>query len=480
MSGNSQCIPELIRLPATDVITLLKKREVTPADLLDTLEQRIHSVDPMINALPTLCFDRARVILENSDPDTLRETPLAGLPLAVKDLVDVSGVRTTHGSLIYADNIAEKSDILVSHLESAGTVVYAKSNTPEFGTGANTVNAVFGATRNPWDTGKSAAGSSGGAAAALASGTAWLAHGSDMGGSLRNPASFCGVVGLRPTPGRIATTRSASVSNTLSTDGPMARNVSDIALMLDAMCGHEPGDPLSFPTPETFFSDAIDNAELPESIAWSLDLGITPVDPRVRLTFESAIAKLEDAGVKIRQVHPDFSGLHDTFDILRAYSFATSYESLLEQHEDKLNPNVAWNIREGLKLTMNDVIRAEAKRLEIVQRVQAFFNEHGLLLTPSTIVPAYPVEHDHVAECDGHQFENYYQWLSIAYAFTISLSPAISIPCGFTDDNLPVGLQIAGASYNEAAILNAAAAMEEVLTPHPLTPIDPKTNLSGG
>ncbi|MGA7803957.1 amidase, partial [Bradyrhizobium sp.] len=249
---------DLVRETACAIVDKLKQGEVTPLDLLDALEQRIAAVDGKVNALPILCFDRARVHAK-----ALMERPagerglLAGLPVPIKDLTDVGGVLTTQGSPIYKDRIPARSDILVEHLERNGGVIYAKSNTPEFGAGANTFNEVFGATRNPWDTSRSAAGSSGGAAVALATGMAWLAHGSDLGGSLRNPASFCGIVGLRPSVGRVAHTPRFMVDNSVGVQGPMARNVEDLALLLDAMSGEDPGDPLSLPAlPGSFLSAA--------------------------------------------------------------------------------------------------------------------------------------------------------------------------------------------------------------------------------
>jgi amidase len=318
------------------------------------------------------------------------------------------------------------------------------------------------------------AGSSGGAAAALATGMAWLAQGSDMGGSLRNPASFCGMVGLRPSIGRVATTPSDTVIDTLSTKGPMARNIADVALMLDAMCGHEPMDPLSAPASGTSFLAAARTPCLPRSIAYSFDLGITPVDNRTRQVFKQALEKIESIGIIVEEKSPDFGGVHEIFHTLRANNYASSLGGLLKDHEDLLDPNVVWNIKEGLKLTTAEVARAEAKRVELVTRVQLFFQDNEFLLTPATIVPPYRVEQDHVTECEGYQFDNYYRWLSIAYAFTTALCPALSMPCGFTMKGLPVGLQIATRTWGEAPMLSAAAALEDVLELNPLTPLNPK------
>src|SRR6187401_1211935 len=280
---------ELIRQDALAIVARLKGGEVTPHDLLDALEKRIAAVDGTVNALPTRCFERAR-----QHADRLMQQPmdqrgqLAGMPIPIKDLVDVAGVRSTQGSPIFATHIAERSDVLVEHLETQGGVVYAMSNVPEFGAGANTFNEVFGKTRNPWNTSRSAAGSSGGAAVALATGTAWLAHGSDMGGSLRNPASFNGIVGFRPSIGRVAHTPEGSIDMNLGQQGPMARNVEDCALLLDAMVGEDPRDPFSLPRTGESYLAAARSKWRPKRVAWSADLGVTMADKEVAAVCRKA------------------------------------------------------------------------------------------------------------------------------------------------------------------------------------------------
>ncbi|MDX1576415.1 MAG: amidase family protein, partial [Kiloniellales bacterium] len=301
-----EAMSELIAKTATEIVGLLRRGEISSHDLLDALAARIAAVEDSVGALPTLCFERAR-----KEADRLARLPveerglLCGLPVPIKDLTAVAGVRTTQGSPIYADHVPERSDILVERLEAEGALVYAKSNTPEFGAGAQTFNEIFPPTRNPWDTRRSAAGSSGGAAAALASGTAWLAQGSDMGGSLRNPASFCGVVGLRPSPGRVAAGPSETPFQVLSAKGPMARTVADCALLLDAMTGQHPSDPLSLEKPATPFVAALEGAPPPKRVAFSRDLGITPVDREVAELCEAAARRLEAAGVAVEEAHPD-------------------------------------------------------------------------------------------------------------------------------------------------------------------------------
>lgn len=465
----------LVRETACAVVDKLKAGDVTPLDLLDVLEKRIAEVDGKVNALPTLCFDRARTHAKAlMDKPAGERGLLAGLPVPIKDLTAVAGVLTTQGSPIFKDNIPAKSDILVEHLENNGGVIYAKSNTPEFGAGANTFNEVFGPTRNPWDTSRSAAGSSGGAAVALATGTAWLAHGSDMGGSLRNPASFCGVVGLRPSIGRVAQTPKFGVDRTLGQQGPMARNVEDLALFMDAMSGEHAADPLSLPALPTSFLSAARSAKKPRRIAYSPDLGITPVDPEVKAITRKAAERFAEAGVIVEEAHPDLREVHECFHVLRAFDFAISKAELLRTKRDLLKPEVIWNIEEGLKLTVEKLARAEAQRVAMTARALEFFDTYDLLLAPATIVPPFPVENRYVAECDGKKFDNYVEWLGIVYAITLVCCPALSLPCGFTASGLPVGLQMVAKPRAEAQLLAGAKALEDILGLRGTTPIDPR------
>jgi amidase len=465
----------LVRATACAVIDKLNSGEVTPLDLLDVLEQRIAEVDGKVNALPTLCFDRAR-----THAKALMQKPvgkrglLAGLPVPIKDLIDVAGVLSTQGSPVYRDFIPAHSNLLVEHLEGNGGVVYAKSNTPEFGAGANTFNEVFGATRNPWENSRSAAGSSGGAAVALATGMAWLAHGSDMGGSLRNPASFCGIVGMRPSIGRVAHTPEFKIDRNLGVQGPMARNVEDVALLLDAMSGEHPADPLSLPLLPVSFLSAARSGKRPKRVAYSADLGITPVDPEVAAITRKAALRFTEAGAIVEEAHPDLREAHECFHVLRAFDYAMSKTELLRTKRDLLKPEVIWNIEEGLKLTIGKVERAEAQRVAMAARALEFFKTYDLLLTPATIVAPFPVENRYVAECAGKKFDNYVEWLGIVYAITLVCCPALSLPCGFTASGLPVGLQMVAAPRGEAQLLAGAKVLEDILGVRGTTPIDPR------
>jgi amidase len=466
---------ELCSLSAIKVLEHLRSGALSPLDCLAALEQRIAAVNGPVNALVTLCFDRAREQARSLMAKPLAERgQLAGLPLPIKDLCDVAGVRSTRGSPIFKDNVPTQSDLVVRHLEAQGGLVYAMSNTPEFGAGAHTFNDVFGLTRNPWDTRLSASGSSGGAAVALATGMAWVAHGSDLGGSLRNPASFCGVVGMRPSPGRVAATVGAKIDSTLGVEGPMARNVADLALLFDAMVGAEPGDPLSLPREDVSYLAAAQSGWKPKRVAVSRNLGVSPVDPEIAELVLAAARKLQGQGVIVEEAHPDLPDAMNCFQTLRAINYATGMRQMLLDHRDRLKPEVVWNIEKGLRLGGEDIAKAEAQRGELFRRMHGFLETYDLLLCPATIVPPFPAEQRYPTHCDGTEFETYIDWLLLVGTITLCACPAISIPCGYTRSSLPVGLQIVAPNRCEAKLLAGAAYIEGVLDVGPRVPIAPK------
>ena len=468
---------ELWRLSATEAVDLLRRREVSPLELVEASADRIAATDGHLNAIPTLCIERARahagrIMADGADA----ERPagwLGGLPIAVKDLVPVEGVRTTWGSPIYADHVPPRSDVAVETLEARGAIVIGKSNTPEFGAGANTFNEVFGKTRNPWNTDKTCGGSSGGSSTALAVGQVWLATGSDLGGSLRIPASFCSVFGFRPSPGRVAHGPKRLPFEGLMVDGPMARDARDCALMLDAMAGAHPEDPLSIEAPAESFCDAVAEAALPKRIGWSPDLGLLPVDREVAAICAGAVETLAGAGVEVTDACPDLTGAIDVFQVLRAALFAADKGELLETHRDALKPEIIWNIEKGLALDADRIARAERARGVIYERCVRFFERHELLLCPCVIVPPFDVDTRWVDEIEGHRFDNYVDWLGMTFVLTLTACPSASVPVGFTEAGLPVGLQILGPPRGEAAVLRAAAAIEEAIPVATPTPIDP-------
>ncbi|HXM70203.1 MAG TPA: amidase family protein, partial [Thermoanaerobaculia bacterium] len=327
---------ELTGLSARQATALLQAGEVTPLELVEASLARIAAVEPLVNALPTLCPERARAAAKALRPGSL----LGGLPIAIKDLVEVAGVRTTRGSPLFANHVSQHSDILVERLERNGALVIAKSNTPEFGAGGNTFNEVFGRTLNPWNTALTCGGSSGGAAVALATGEVWLAQGSDLGGSLRTPASFCSVVGLRPSLGRVAAGPQTDPFDTLSVQGPMARNVGDLALMLDAMVGGDPADPLAFPAPAGSFTAHVDRARPPKRVAFTPDLGGFMVAGEVKDACARAARRFAALGVVVEEASPDLADAREIFQVLRALKFATAHAEKLALHRDKLKPEV--------------------------------------------------------------------------------------------------------------------------------------------
>jgi amidase len=454
----------LIEKSAAEIVGLLNGGEVSPLDLIDTLEQRIAEVDPAINALPTLCLDRARDHARRlMEREPGERGMLAGLPVPIKDLVPVAGVRTTFGSPIFADNVPAESESIVRRLEANGGIVYAKSNTPEFGAGGHTFNEVFGTTVNPWNRERSAGGSSGGGAAALASGCAWIAHGSDMAGSLRTPASFCGIVGLRPSPGRVSSGPDTNPYGMLAVEGPMARNVTDTALGLDAMTGRDHTVPIASADSGGMFLEAARNPRRPARIAFSVDLGLTPVDPAVEAAFRDAVGRLEGAGLPMVEACPDFTGAHQAFQVLRAVAFAIATGPLLEAHRDLLKPEVIWNVEKGLALDGRAIVEAEHERVRLFHALREFLETHDVIVCPGAIVPPFPKENRYVGECNGRQFETYIDWLAITYGFTLVSLPVICIPCGTTADGLPAGLQIAGRPGGEAELISIARTIEEAL-----------------
>ena len=467
---------ELIRLTATEAVARLRRREISPLELIDAAAARIEAVDAKVNALPIRFIDIAR---ENARKFMAQKPPqdplpgwLAGLPVAAKDYNDVGGQRTTFGSPIFADSVAPANDHTVDTLEASGAIFMAKSNVPEFA-GSNTFNPVFGATRNPWNLKMTAGGSSGGAAAALASGTQWLAMGSDLGGSLRIPASYCSIVGLRPSPGRVPRGAGLPAFDSLWVEGPMARNVPDLALMLDALSVQHPHDPLSMPAPRVPFAAAMRDARPPRRVAFTPNLGLSNVDPEVAAICRAAAHRFTEMGTAVEDASPDFSNAIDTFQTQRGLLFAALRGDLLVAERARINPSIVWNIEKGLNLTADEIIRAERERAALYHRVAAFFGQYDLLLCPTVAVPPYAVEQAYPTRIGDQKLTSYIDWMFLTFAITLTGCPALSLPCGFTKDGLPVGLQIIGPSHADAAVIAAASLLEQAFGIAARLPIDP-------
>ena len=469
---------DLVRLTARQAVDLLRRRAVSPLELIDAALDRIDETDGVLNALPTLCADRAREHAARLADAPIGDAPpgyLYGLPIAIKDLKDVACVCSTRGSPIYADHVPDESDLLVTILESKGGVVLAKSNTPEFGAGANTFNEVFGKTRNPWNTATTCGGSSGGSATALAAGQVWLASGSDLGGSLRIPASFCSIIGLRPTPGRVAHGPKPTPYATLSVEGPMGRTTGDVALMLDAQAGAYRSDPLSIPAPETSFVQSVDNPTPPRRVAYSPDLGLAPVDSEVAAVCERAMSHFRDIGAEVGLAAPDLGDAEWVFQTLRGAQFAGGMSDLLREHRSLLKDEIIWNIEHGLSLSAEEIGRAEVERGDIINRTARFFEEYDVLVCPTVVSPPFDVDIRYMTEIDGHTFPTYISWLILTFALTLTGCPVISVPCGFTASGLPVGIQIMAPWKEEGYLLGVAALFEQAAGLSGLVPLEPRT-----
>lgn len=458
---------------AVTIVSHLRAGEISAQEVLRAVEQRVDEVNPVVNALPTLCFDRARARLEERRLGT--DSLLCGLPIPIKDSYAVSGVRTTYGSRVYEDHVPDHSDFFVEAIEDSGGIVYAKSNTPEFEAGANTFNDVFGPTLNPWDVRLSPAGSSGGAAVAVATGMAFIAQGSDFACSLRYPAAFCAVVGLRPSPGIVPQGPDGVPGQTLSVIGPLARTVADAGLGLEMMARLDVRDPLSR-RPDARFSQAARQPEKPARLAFSLNLDLADIDPQIEEVVTQAVMKLSNAGADIADAVPDLSSADDAFRVLRAHQFAASRGEILDgPGRHLLKPEVIWNIEKGLELGGADISAAVRKQARCRSNLLAFLDRHEFLLSATAPVAPYPVGERYVSRIAGRELATYLDWLVLGYAITVTGCPAISIPCGFTAAGLPVGLQIVGRPYDEARLLQVAAWCEGVLGCALTQPIDPKS-----
>ena len=465
---------ELIGFSARRVVELLRSGEISPWDTLDALERRIAEADGEVNALPVLCFERAREQAKGVDREN---TILAGLPVAIKDLDDVAGVPTSYGCPAFADFVPAESNLTVTRIETSGGVVYAKSNTPEFGSGANTFNEVFGATRNPRDLARTVGGSSGGAAAALATGCAWLAQGSDLGGSLRTPAAFCGVTSLRPSPGTLATSPGKLPFGVYAQKGPMARDLADVALFADAMAGPSPLAGLAKPHAPAAFRDAAARPRKPLRVAASVDLGITETSEPIVAVFTRALEALERDGIAVERVAPDLSAAHRAFDVSRGLDYAIEFGPELERLRGQIKPENVWNIEFGLGLGAEEIRDGLAAQGEVFANASRFMQDFDLLLCPATIVPPFPVEERYPGFGDGLAYSEYYRWLAIVYAITVTTLPVITLPCGTTADGLPVGLQLVGRPHGDAELFSRAAYLETLFgwDSSPIDPVAPAT-----
>lgn len=454
---------DLCARPAADLARSIAARELSAVEVMEAHLARIDRVNPAVNAIVTLLPDEARRGAEAADAAVARGDalgPLHGLPVAHKDLTWTKGIRTTFGCRAFEHFVPDEDALIVERLRGAGAITIGKTNTPELGAGSQTFNAVFGATRNPYDTTKTCGGSSGGAAAALATGLLPIADGSDLGGSLRNPAGFCNVVGFRPSPGRVPIWPSQAAWFPMGVQGPMARNVTDVALMLSAIAGPDPRAPISLQEPGTVFRPPLDRDMDGTRVAWSRDLGGLPVDPRVTAVIEAERGTFERLGCAVENAEPDMNGVAEVFRVWRAWYFEACYGTLLDEHRELLKDTVIWNIEEGRRLggpRLGDAARAWSALLD---RARRFFERHDFLVLPVSQVPPFDVDQPYVTEIDGVAMETYLDWMSSCAHISVLGLPAISVPCGFTNDGLPVGVQIVGRQHDDLSVLRLAHAFE--------------------
>jgi amidase len=455
---------DICTLTAVEMARRIRAKELSAREVMRAHLDQIERVNPSVNAIVTLAAEPAMARAAAADEQLARGEaigPLHGLPIAHKDLQPTKGMRTTFGSPIFRDHVPDEDSLLVERVRGAGAIAVGKTNTPEFGAGSQTFNPVFGSTLNPYDRTKTCGGSSGGAAVALACGMLPIADGSDMGGSLRNPASFCGVVGLRPSPGRVPIFPASAAWSTLSVDGPMARTVADVALFLSAIAGPDPRSPIALSEPGARFASDLGRDFRGVRVAWWTDLGGLPVDPRVRECVDAQRRVFESLGCRVEAVEPDFTGFDEVFKTLRAMAFLTGVAERVGPHRDRVKDTVRWEIDRGERLTPHEMARAELTRTALYHRMRQFMTAYEFFVLPVAQVPPFDVEQPYVEEIAGVRMETYIDWMKSCYFISTVGNPAISVPCGFTAEGLPVGLQIVGRHQDDWGVLQMAHAFEQ-------------------
>jgi amidase len=451
-------------LPATELARRFRSKDLSAREALEAHLRQIDRINPHVNAIVTLAAERARAEASRLDEAAARGEfagPLHGLPVAHKDLFETKGIRTTFGSPIFRDFTPDFNALTVERIQRAGAITIGKTNTPEFGAGSQTFNPVFGRTRNPWDLSKTCGGSSGGSAVALACGMVPLADGTDTGGSLRNPASFCSVVGIRTSPGRIPQVPCDQAWGVLNVAGPMARSVQDVALLLSVMAGADPRCPLSIHEPGSRFRQPLGRDPKGLRIGWLSNFAGVPFDPRVSQVFEARRRAFEDMGCVTEDVNPDFSGADESFRVLRALSYWQLHGAKLAQHRAQLKPTVIDEIERGARLTGPAIAAAETLRSRLFARIGKLMSKYDFLALPATQLPAFDIDQEWPPEIDGAPMESYIDWMRSCYYITMTTLPAISVPAGFAPDGLPVGLQIVGRHHDDWGVLELAHSFEQ-------------------
>jgi amidase len=455
---------EICFLTATELARRIRVKDLSAREAMEAHLSQINRVNPTVNAIVTLLPEQAMEQAKRADEALARGEeigPLHGLPIAHKDLVPTQGIRTTYGSRIFTDYVPDHDGLIVERLKKGGALTIGKTNTPEFGAGSQTFNEVFGTTLNPYDTTKTCGGSSGGAAVALACGMLPIADGSDTGGSLRNPANFCNVVGFRTAPGRVPVWPTLLGWWPITVQGPMARTVQDTALMLSAIAGPDPRSPIAIAQPGSLFAQPLGRDFKGVHIAWSRDLGGIPVDRRVTAVLDSQRQVFESLGCVIDDATPDFSDADEIFQVWRAWRFELYYGDHVQNQRALVKDTVIWNAEAGMKLTGPQIGRVERKRTELYHRVRQFMETHEFLILPVSQVPPFDVKQPYITEINGVKMQTYIDWMKSCYYITVTGLPAISVPGGFTPEGLPVGIQIVGRHQDDFGVLQLAHAFEQ-------------------
>ena len=462
VKSKTRMTTNLCFLPATELVHLLQKKDISAREVLSAHLEQIERVNSNVNAIVTLVAEQALDEADRMDEGIVRGEiagPLHGLPIAHKDLQPTRGIRTTYGSPIYRDFVPDADSLVVERLKGAGAITIGKTNVPEFGAGSQTFNPVFGATRNPYDLSKTSGGSSGGAAAALACGFMPIADGSDMGGSLRNPANFCNVVGLRPSPGRVPSWPVELGWFTLSVNGPMARTVADVALLLSVLAGPDPRSPIALSEPGSIFAQPLERDFKGTRVAW-VNLGL-PYEPEVKQAVDSTRVIFESLGCTVEEAEPDFSDADEIFKTWRAWDFEAGLEEEYQHHRNQLKDTVIWNIEQGLPLTGPQLARIEMKRTQLFHRLREFMEKYEFLVMPVSQVLPFDVDQPYPTEINGAKMSTYIDWMKSCYYISTVGHPALSVPAGFTTSGLPVGVQIAGRHHDDWGVLQLGFAFEQ-------------------
>lgn len=463
---------EACDLSAVEARRLIGCKKLSPVELLESCLKRIAATNPALNAVVAMDEARARREAEAAESAVMRGDDLGllhGLPLGIKDLQATGGLRTTWGSLIYKEHVPERDEPTVANLRAHGAIILAKTNTPEFGAGANTTNKVYGATGNPFDPEKTCAGSSGGSAVALATGQVPLATGSDYGGSLRTPAAFCGIAGFRPSPGVVPGPDRVVGLNPFSVNGPMGRSVEDLHLLLKAQIDLDKRDPFSSDD-ALRIPDRLSPADLGSlRLAISTDLGCAPVDKDISRIFLERVGRFQDLFATAESTAPDFGPVHEVFEILRGINFVAAHRERLEKHRDLLGPNVIDNTERGLKLTAREVAWAHTEQTKLCRRFVAFFDEFDILICPAASVSPFPHSRLYVEAINGEPMPTYMRWLAITYVLTTAIPAVAVIPCGLDHKGMPFGIQVVGPQGSDRRVLEVAYTLERLLADDPET-----------